>query len=97
MVSVFETVTRRSLRSDISFRVQDKVTEGTATAGASSTLTDDYNLTFMTADRLKGCWIYIHTGTGSGQERFITAQSTGGVVTITPNWTASMRYTESFG
>ena len=51
MVSVFETVTRRSLRSDISFRVQDKVTEGTATAGASSTLTDDYNLTFMTADR----------------------------------------------
>ena len=96
MVSVFETVTRRSLRSDISFRVQDKVTEGTATAGASSTLTDDYNLTFMTADRLKGCWIYIHTGQGIGQERFITAQSTGGVVTITPNWTATPDTTSQY-
>lgn len=96
MVDTFESITRRTTRSELSYRVDDKIAEGTASAGSSSTLTDATGLSFRTADFLEGAWIFIHTGTGIGQERYISAQTTGGQVTVVPNWTVTTDNTSQY-
>jgi len=96
MVETFETITRRTLRSQLSFRVNDRLAEGTATAGGAATLTDAGNLAFQEADLLKGAWIFIHTGTSSGDLRWIQSSTTAGVVTVSENWTATPDTTSQY-
>jgi hypothetical protein len=69
--------------------------KGTATAGASSTLTD--TLRREEDNYWKGGTIEIVTGTGIGQKRDITTfvQSTG-VITVTPAWTTNPDTTSKY-
>lgn len=96
MVDTIESITRRTVRSELSFRVKDKIAEGTATAGAAGTLTDASNLSFQNTDYLKGAWVFIHTGTGMGQERYISAQTTAGVISVSPNWAVNPDSTSQY-
>ncbi|KKN73619.1 hypothetical protein LCGC14_0399350 [marine sediment metagenome] len=58
---------------------------GTATAGASTTLTDSGATFNTTGDGLKACKIKILSGTGIGQERIISS-NTGTIITVTASW-----------
>lgn len=58
---------------------------GTATAGASTTLTDSGATFNTTGDGLKACKIKILSGTGIDQERIISS-NTATVITITAAW-----------
>ena len=59
---------------------------GTAQSGASGTITLQASATTVT-DAFKRSYIYIISGTGSGQSREITAYNgTTKVATVTPNW-----------
>jgi hypothetical protein len=92
----YESITRRTLRKNISRDLRDLLVDGTATAGASNTLTDTVNVNFSTTDALKGAWIYIHTGTSSGDERLITASTTAGVITVSDNWSSTPDTTSKY-
>ena len=92
----YESITRRTLRKNISRDFRDLLVDGTATAGASNTLTDTVNVNFSTTDALKGAWIYIHTGTSSGDERLITASTTAGVITVSDNWSSTPDTTSKY-
>lgn len=72
-----------------SLRKANVQASGTATAGASSTLTDTAKRK-ESDDYWKGGQIEIMAGTGVGQTRDITAnvQSTG-VISVSPNWTTT--------
>lgn len=59
---------------------------GTATAGASGTITDAAKT--WTVDGYSGYVVWIDAGSGSGQYRGITA-NTATALTITPNWTTN--------
>ena len=98
MVTKFEAVTRLTVRGLIARRpgVDDAIAEGTATAGANNTLTDAGQLSFVEADMLVGAWIFIHTGLGSGQERYITASSIVGVVTVSVDWATNPDNTSQY-
>jgi hypothetical protein len=68
---------------------------GTATAGASSTITLDGGAS-TTASLYRGMTVVIFGGTGAGQARNITAYSTGRVCTVTPAWTTNPDNTSLF-
>jgi hypothetical protein len=78
----FETITLNEVVQRIQERRRDSLGVGTATAGASTSLTDAVVLGRADANSLAGAWIYTTGGTGPGQEREITASTTGGVVTV---------------
>lgn len=61
---------------------------GTATAGASTTLTQSTATFNTTGNGLKGVWVKILSGTGAGQERKISS-NTATVLTIDPAWTVT--------
>ena len=84
-----ESVTRRTLRSIIADAVGDLVVEGTATAGASTTLIDTNNLLFVDDSALVGAWAFIHTGTSIGDERAISAYSASSDQITSLAWTSS--------
>ena len=82
----FETVTRTTLRSLIADAMGDNLASGTATAGGATTITDSVELAANSADLFKGAWVFINAGTGIGQERYVSASTTGGQLTV-PAWT----------
>jgi hypothetical protein len=90
-----ESVTRRELRSIIADTVADNIVEGTATAGTSTTLTDTSSLLFSNADALNGAWIYIYSGTSSGDERSISDYSSN-VVTVASSWSSTPDTTSKY-
>lgn len=67
----------------------------TATAGAASTITLDASAS-TTSNLYRGSKIHLFGGTGAGQERVITAYSSGRVVTVTPAWTTTPDNTTKF-
>jgi len=77
----------RDLRYEILEALGLLVVAGTATGGSSTTLVDTGRLTFPNNDDLNGFWVYIHDGTGEGQERLITdfVASTD-TITVAPAW-----------
>lgn len=83
-------ITDDDLYSELpSLRQANVQSNGTATAGASGSITDTLKRKEPT-DYWKGGVIEIISGTGSGQMRDITGntQSTG-VITVSPNWTTA--------
>jgi hypothetical protein len=62
---------------------------GTATAGSTTSLTDAA-LAHANADHWKDCSVQIQSGDISGEERLITASTTGGVLTVVPAFTAAV-------
>jgi len=72
------------------------VTDGTATAGTSSTITLAASEP-TTQDLFRGGMIAIYAGTGAGQApRMISAYSTGRVATVVPNWTVTPDNTSKY-
>lgn len=92
-----ESVTRVAIIEEAARRSSALWYTGTATAGASSTLTDTNSLIFPNNDDLKGAEIYIHTGTGLGQSRVISASTSGSnLVTVVPNWAVTPDATSQY-
>lgn len=92
-----ESVTRVAIIEEAARRAGALWYWGTATAGAAGTLTDTNNLIFPNNDDLKGAEIYIHTGTGLGQSRVISASTSGSnLVTVVPNWTTTPDTTSQY-
>lgn len=91
-----ESLTRIDLRRLISGTVGDLVVAGTASSATSTTLVDTSNILFTVTDALKGAWGYIHTGTGAGQERNISASNTSSGLTVTPAWTTTPDSTSQY-
>jgi hypothetical protein len=64
--------------------------EGTATAGASGTLTDTNRLIHPANNDLQGYELYIHTGTASGDSRRVSASTSAAqLLTVAPNFSAT--------
>jgi hypothetical protein len=62
---------------------------GTATGSQTSTTLVDTGRTGWTTDQWKGKWVVITGGTGAGQARYVTANTTGGSLTVTPAWSVT--------
>ncbi len=88
-----DEVTQQELRHDISRRLGDMIATGVATATSVSSLTDTKNLLVTTADRLIGARMFLYAGEGyalgADSERYISANTTAGAVSISPNWTTT--------
>ena len=93
--------TALTIATDVARYLEGRLIEGTATAGGAATLTDTSATASVLSpldpgdqdSRLEGRpFVYIHTGTGIGQERQVAlngyAPSTG-VVTVSRNWTTN--------
>lgn len=71
--------------------------EGTATAGASGTLTDTNVLIHPSNNDLRGFEIYIHTGNAAGDVRVTSAStSSSSLVTVSPNWSSTPNTTSQY-
>ena len=68
-------------------------TKGTATSATSNTLTDSTK-SFGT-NALKHAFIYIYAGTGKGQDRVISS-NTSTAITVTANWTTTPDTTSKY-
>ena len=95
-MTVFESVARRVLRREIAQRIGDLIVEGTATAGAATTMTDTVNLLFTDNTDLVGAFVFIHTGTGIGQERPVTAFTASSDQVTVPTWTTNPDSTSQY-
>jgi len=95
-MAVFESVTRRTVRSLIAQRIRDFLVEGTATSGSSTTLIDTNNLLAASDDDYIGGWVFIHTGTGLGQERAITDSTASTKAITVPTWTTTPDSTSQY-
>ena len=86
-----ESVTRRTLRSLISATVNDRIGEGTASAGGATTLDDAAGplAVFTNAADLQGANIFIHTGTSLGDERTISLYAPASDRVTVIAWTAT--------
>lgn len=88
------TITVLTLRSNWSvtpdatstFTLEGLLTSGTATSGGASTLTDSTKSTDWASSEFIGYVVRILSGTGSGQARKITANTTT-QLTVSPAWT----------
>jgi hypothetical protein len=63
----------RDLRLEVAEALGILRVAGKATSGGTGEMRDTNRLLFANASDLLGDWVYIHTGTGLGQERVITA------------------------
>jgi hypothetical protein len=82
---------------EIADALGDNLVEGTATAGASGTLTDTVNVTFEETNELEGGWIAILAGTSIGDERNIKESTAAGLITPRGgNWTAQPDTTSKY-
>lgn len=92
-----ESVTRRTVRSLVSRTVNDRIVEGTATAGGAATLDDTAKL-LHDDDAFNGMEIYIHTGTSSGDARRVTDfdGTTNDRVTVASNWSSTPDTTSQY-
>lgn len=87
----------RDVRVEVAELIQDLVVMGTATSATSTTLVDTNRLLFANDDSLNGMWVYIHTGTGIGQERRIsdfTASSD--TIAVLPAWSTTPDSTSQY-
>lgn len=92
-----ETVTRRTVRSLVARTVNDRIVEGTATAGGASTLDDTAKL-LHDDDAFNGMEIYIHTGTSSGDARRVTDfdGTTNDRITVASAWSSTPDTTSQY-
>jgi len=92
-----ESVTRVAIIEEAARRAGVLVYSGTATAGTASTLADTNVLLHANNDDLKGMEVYIHTGTGLGQARVISASTAStSLATVTPNWAVTPDNTSQY-
>jgi len=92
-----ESVTRRTVRSQVARTVNDRIVEGTATAGGAATLDDTANL-LHDDDAFNGMEIYIHTGQSSGDSRQVSDfdGTSNDRITVSKAWTATPNTTSQY-